>query len=81
MPADQSTSLMSSGRPMTPIFFTSAIGTRAERYAPRMNSHFSVCRCVQIATIRNSTTRASTVAIAAPRTPIAGAPSLPKMRI
>ncbi len=81
MPEDQSSSLISRGSPAFAISFSSAGGTRSVLYRPGMNLARTLCVWDQTTTIRHSVILATTVAIAAPTTPRAGAPSFPKMRI
>ena len=81
MPLDQRNSLASRGIPLTVMDFSSLPGMYMERYAPTIKALRALWLWVHPATMASSTYREMTVAMAAPSTPISGAPNLPKIRM
>ena len=81
MPLDHSSSLSSKGSPVTATARSRRPGMRQVVKAVFRKRLLSRWRCVQITMMPHSVKRAMTVAMAAPSTPRAGAPSLPKIRM
>ena len=79
MPVDQSSSLNMSGMPLMMICFTSLPVMVHLVNSPAAKRLRSRCVCVQTIMMASSTKREMTVAMAAPRTPMASKPKWPKI--